>query len=102
MIPRSFKLGAEVIDVIECDSLNFSKGLGQYIKGGGEIKISTNALGVYIKDSSKERTYMHELCHALLYHIGEDGLSENERFVDALSGVLHQYIKENYVLKDGI
>mgnify|MGYP006922216881 FL=1 len=45
---------------------------------------------------------MHELCHALLYHIGEDGLSENERFVDALSGVLHQYIKENYVLKDGI
>jgi len=28
MIPRSFKLGAEVIDVIECDSLNFSKGLG--------------------------------------------------------------------------
>ena len=57
MIPRSFKLGAEVIDVIECDSLNFSKGLGQHIKGGGEIKISTNALGGgYIKDSSKERT----------------------------------------------
>ena len=45
MIPRSFKLGAEVIDVIECDSLNFSKGLGQHIKGCSEIKISTNALG---------------------------------------------------------
>jgi len=39
----------------------------------------------------------------MLYHIGERDLSNNEQFVDALSGVMHQYVSENYTLNnDGI
>lgn len=102
MIPKSFKFGAEVISVEEFDSLDFEKTLGDYTKGSGIIRLSNKALGFDVPDSSKERTFFHELTHAILYHIGECELSDNERFVDALSGVLHQYIKENYVLKDGI
>ncbi len=35
-------------------------------------------------------TFLHELTHAILYHLGEKELNDNERFVESFSGLLHQ------------
>lgn len=103
MIPKSFKLGAETIIVRQKDFINSGNILGEYSKGIGCVDLALNALSEKIPYSSKERTFFHELVHAMLYHIGERDLSSNEQFVDALSGVMHQYVSENYnLIVDGI
>lgn len=43
-------------------------------------------------ESNKEDTFCHELAHALLYFTTKPKLSEDERFVQSLGEVLHQYL----------
>ena len=41
-------------------------------------------------NSFMEHTYLHELVHACLQYMGETDLDKNERFIDLLSGLIHQ------------
>lgn len=42
-------------------------------------------------DSDKEDTFCHELAHALLFFTTKPKLSDDEKFVQSLGEVLHQF-----------
>lgn len=42
------------------------------------------------KEDALRHTFLHELTHAILFHLNEDILNANEQFVDTFSGLLHQ------------
>lgn len=53
---------------------------------------------IYIKKSRNKdhmmHTFLHELCHAVLYSLGwADRFDDEESMVDALGGTLHQWLK---------
>lgn len=45
------------------------------------------------KQSLREHTFFHELTHAILDAMGKHALYEDEEFVDAFAGMLHQIMK---------
>jgi len=40
-----------------------------------------------------QHTFYHELCHAICYTLGWDKLNEDEDRIDALGGLIYQFLK---------
>ena len=67
------------------DEFNTNTHFGQIDYGKAVIKIS--------KDVSKEQqdeALCHEILHGILVHIGKEGLSQDESFVQSLSNAIYQ------------
>lgn len=98
-IPKCFYLLGKKINVFtESDKLMNDRKLGLFIRDLDEIHLASKVTrkGGIIKDLSEqqqEHTFYHELVHAILDTMGEEELSDNEKFVDIFSGLLHQSIK---------
>jgi len=54
MMPKKFKLGAEIINVRQKDFIDSGNILGEYSKGLGYVDLALNALSERIPYSSKE------------------------------------------------
>lgn len=90
-IPKRFKLLGHTVEVKGEPEGYFEKhrfGAANY--EGKWIKITTAGPSHPVTQSSIEHTFMHELVHMCLYHTEQSQLNDNEGFVDALAGLLHQ------------
>jgi len=90
MMPNNFTLGGlnfhtEIVDNID------NTGLGRTINCTGLMKIAQKFYGQAIPQDSQERTFYHELTHAILDELGYRELSNDEKFVDSFSSLLYQF-----------
>ena len=94
-IPQSFQLMGHNFKV-EWDNKLFFYGnqdLGLCDFNCNRIVIQPNTDSVPRERSQIEHTYLHEMVHAILSTMGEQGLSDNEVFVDTFAGLLHQALQ---------
>lgn len=94
IIPKSFKLGGYTYSVkYKPVCLEVSGRIGEHKNLTPEIIIYRSwANKEKISDQHNEATFCHELTHGILRAMGEEELFENEKFVEAFSRYLHQYL----------
>ena len=61
--------------------------------GAANYDLKEIALDMSYPSSNVEQTYLHELTHMILAHMGEDELTGNEKFVNLFSELLYQAIE---------
>lgn len=93
-IPKSYKIHDNKYKVKFVDGFNDTDERGILL---GRFDSVNNM--VYIlkktkrnKKNTQELTFFHEFVHSLLYAMGDDDLSNNERFVEGLARCLKQAI----------
>lgn len=90
-IPKRFKLLGHTIEVVESPGDHFNeRRFGSTSYEGKEIRIVPRGSNHPVTQSSIEHTFLHELVHLCLYHTEQSKLNENDSFVDAFAGLLHQ------------
>ena len=85
-IPKHTFVGGQKIEVISVPELEEAAGQCEYFEG--KLYIAQTVNGKIPSDHSKYNTYNHELVHAILFFMGEDKLSLNEKFVSCFAGLL--------------
>jgi hypothetical protein len=95
-IPKSYKVGGQLMEVREVERCEDNK-LGRCSLAGGWIEIAS----IFNKDqkcceSGRINTFYHELTHAILDTMGEDDLSNNEKFVSCFSSFLTEAMEKAY------
>lgn len=73
--------------------------LGQYATGDTadtncglyDHQLKTIFLNNQLHGSALEQTFLHELEHCILFHMGQDRLSMNETFVDLHAELFYQF-----------
>jgi hypothetical protein len=89
-IPASFELGALEVKTIRDD--NFVKDKGMVAESRyNEQEISIDML--HARKEFTEQAFLHEVTHWILFMMNEDGLRNNERFVDLFAHFLYQFHK---------
>jgi hypothetical protein len=91
---NSFKLGAVTWDVelnSEKTASQTALGLCSYIEA--RIYIAQRARGEQVAKAVQEQTLHHEVIHAMLDAIGYDDLGQDEKFVNSMGTLLHQFIE---------
>lgn len=97
-IPSKIRIGGQEIEISQPDKFEDSK-LGRCCVASGHIRIAKTFDGLVQSESSKENTYWHEVVHAILDTMGEDELSNNEKFVCTFAGFLtecYHSMEENW------
>lgn len=84
MIPKKFELAGTTWKVLETEHL---VNCGQCHVNEATIKLDKK-----LPTDVKEQSFLHELVHAILYTMG-DNTEHDEKFVDAMAHMLHQYLK---------
>jgi len=87
-IPKSFNLFGHTITV-ECDDLKMDEMAADGIYSN---KVKQITLHSSISKTKRETVFLHEVVHAILKHLGEEELNENEKFVDLMAQMLHQFL----------
>lgn len=91
---KSFKLGAVNWDIEINDKKTAGAealGLCSYIEA--RIYIAENARGKVVNKEVQEQTLYHEVIHAMLDAIGYDEIGEDEKFVNSMGTLLHQFVR---------
>jgi hypothetical protein len=86
------ELYGQTIEVKYCDGLvqdNDNVGEARYRKN--QIMIQRSCDRVRIKKEQMEHTFLHELVHWYFYSLGEEELRKNEKLMDTLAGLIHQF-----------
>jgi hypothetical protein len=100
MIPKNFNIFGQTIKVLYKKTLHKTHdAIGLWFPNTNTIHIQQNTKEYEINKDNIEQTFCHELIHCMLEKIGRTDLSSDEKLVDNLGQVLHQFIKENYNLK---
>lgn len=90
-IPKSFMLFGTTYKVVwDNMRLNDRKEYGLSDYGKTEIVLSTTIGTESLSEDRIMDTYYHERTHAILDMMGENDLSQNEKFVDVFSKLLRQ------------
>ena len=87
-LPTSFKLVNRTYEVVPMHEDTADAG-----DKHGDCDQAKARIRVHITENAEltEHTYFHELAHALLFATTKPKLSYDEKFVDSLGAVLHQY-----------
>lgn len=92
-IPSSFKLNNKTITVTFDNEYCISENLfGECDFTTRNITLSTRLKDRKLKKSEIEKTFYHELCHAMLDACGRHNLKWNEDFVESLGQLLYEYL----------
>ena len=88
MIPKTFLARNRRVSV-----RRMSKSLSDELKRHGDWDDSACIIRLAPQESTEmlQATFFHELAHCLLEGTTKPELSENEKFVDSLGAMLHQY-----------
>lgn len=89
MIPKYFYLFGEKIKVSQVNQIDRGKKFGECDFNKNIIRIAKTE----INQDQRESTFHHELMHMILYHLGYEELSNDEKLVDHLGKALHQVAK---------
>lgn len=87
-IPKEFTIFGQTIKVEMVKDLTNSDGAslyGEAVYGKNLIRINTS-----FPREKQEWTFLHELLHHILNALSEDNATQDEKFVDTFSGLLHQ------------
>jgi len=91
LIPKRFKLLGHTVEVKEDPERFYERNsFGSCSFEAKWIKLVPPSPSHPITQSSLEHTFIHELVHMCIYHTEQGQLNDNEGFVDALAGLLHQ------------
>ena len=90
MIPKSFKLVNRTLSVerMKDDVASAGSMHGDFNIKRGRIRVANTGFQEY-----DEHIFFHELAHAILESSPKPKLSKDEKFVDALGGLLHQFMQ---------
>lgn len=92
-IPKKLKLFGFDIEVEFDDKLSYEQdALGLALFHKNKIILQSNNPEKPTPQVQIEKHFFHELTHWILYVIGEETLTHNEKFVDLFARVLHQAI----------
>ena len=94
---KSFKLGAVTWNVYFNDDRTSSQdalGLCSYVEAS--IYIAEKAKGKKVDLEVQKQTMYHEVIHAMLDAIGYNELDEDEKFVNSMGTLLHQFIETKH------
>lgn len=93
-IPKKFKLLGHTIDVvIERDLSNKTDCLGETRYRYNQIALqSISSKERQRSNTHLEHTFLHEVTHWILHAMHETDLSNNEKFIEQFSGILHQIL----------
>jgi predicted SprT family Zn-dependent metalloprotease len=91
-IPKSFKLFGQKISVEMRKALFFEgdKSNGLCLPNENKILIQDNTKKYPHAQDNIEQTFYHEFTHFMLYKLGYDELSQDEKFVEQIASCLHQ------------
>lgn len=92
-IPGKIRIGGQDIDVCIVERIEGEK-LGQICVAEGKMLIADNFSTSKQSESSKVNTFIHEVVHGTLDTMGENEMSENEKFVSTFSSFLVDVIEE--------
>ena len=92
-IPGKIRIGGQDIDVCIVERIEGEK-LGQICVAEGKMLIADNFSTSKQSESSKVNTFIHEVVHGILDIMGENEMSENEKFVSTFSSFLVDVIEE--------
>lgn len=92
-IPSKIRIGGQDIDVCIVERIEGEK-LGQICVAEGKMLIADNFSTSKQSESSKVNTFIHEVVHGILDIMGENEMSENEKFVSTFSSFLVDVIEE--------
>lgn len=101
-IPATLHIGGQQIEVKEVIRCN-NNVLGRCNLAGGVIEIARtfNSDGdIFVSESSKQNTFVHEVLHAILDTMGETELNNNEKFVCGCTGYLTEVIQQ--IVEDNV
>jgi len=89
---KSFELGSVKFNIKVVEEINEGKGLGRTFPAQALITVAKTSYNKILPNDAKEQTFHHELVHAILDTLGYYKLSNNEKFVQSFSVLLHQYM----------
>ena len=93
-IPKQFKLLGTIIKVRNKDKLTFdSDAWGLSVFRENKIILQKPTKINPIKEELREQTFCHELVHMIFHKAGEEELCANEKLVNLLGSLLHQFLK---------
>ena len=88
-IPNSFQLGGRHWEVVYHDLIdNEPETLGDCDSDQATIRLKSG-----LKPELLQHTYYHELMHAVCFTLGWDKLNDDEGKIDALGGMILQYLR---------
>lgn len=100
MIPKSFSIFGQTIKVLYKRTLHKThNAVGLWFPNKNKIDLQQSTKDYPITKDNIDQAFCHELIHCFLVKIGREDLSNDEKLVEPLGQVLHQFIKENYILK---
>jgi hypothetical protein len=85
-LPKSFELYGRTITVVYSDLQDAACAIWQ-------SDLDRITVDPDLPKDTKAQSFLHECCHAWLEALGREDLSQDERFVDSLSGLMHQMLK---------
>ena len=92
-IPKSYKLFGHTVKIKKCKNLiNEHEAIGRYIYLTNTIELQTKTKITDITESQIGHTFCHEVIHSWLTALNEHELNANEKFVDQMGGLLHQFL----------
>lgn len=93
-IPKQFELFGQTINVEYTDKLVSDRdSIGLAIYRENRILLQKATDGIIRTKEMIEQTFLHELFHFILFEAGEVELMDNEKFVDIISSLFHQFLK---------
>ena len=102
-IPNKIRIGGQDIDVCIVERIENDK-LGQICVAEGKMLIADNFSTNKQSETSKVNTFIHEVVHGILDTMGENEMSQNEKFVCTFSSfmvdVIEEIIKTNTTKND--
>lgn len=92
-IPSRIRIGGQDIEVCVVERIEDEK-LGQICLAEGKLLIADNFSTKKQSETSKVNTFIHEVVHGILDTMGENEMSQNEKFVCTFSSFLVDAIEE--------
>lgn len=90
IVPRSFKLLNRNYKVTRPKAIIVD---GEELNGYCESDVATIRIEKGLDKELADETFLHEMTHAILFALGYDELSYDEKFVGSFSAALHQVLK---------
>ena len=90
-IPKDFQLLGEKHKVSLLKKVNKGADWGYWNPENNTIQLEKASL--MRNQDQVEQTFIHELTHCILDHLGYEHLSNDEKFVDLFSKAFHQVLK---------
>lgn len=89
-IPKTLQIGGLTITVEQKDIVLSDD---EHVLGNADYKAQKINVSNISKKEYKEMVFFHELTHMVLHFMGENEITQNEKFVDGFSTLMYQAIK---------